>query len=173
LKAFPVPDPLHAPSAHPAHAAQSVPSGHCASAVHQQGTPAAAHLPLGDDTVSQLPSEHAKVTGVEVAVSQSSLSAVPVPVHAPALHWLFALTHLPLAQSASATHKHAVWALLRTGAGVRLVVQLEPDPVLAHATELGGGSHPCPSSVPVPVHEDALQCDGMQWPLSHATSEVQ
>jgi hypothetical protein len=42
-------------------------------------------------------------------------------VHDP-VHWLFALTHLPLAQFESATQRHAVWVALGTGAGDRGVM---------------------------------------------------
>jgi hypothetical protein len=109
----------------------------------------------------------------DVAVWQSSLSAVPLPVQV-LVHWLSLLTHLPLEQSESATQRHAVFAELMTGAGVRVVVHAVP-PVLTHGTELGAGMHPCPSSAPVPVHpEQLLLCElGMQWPLAHATSAVQ
>jgi hypothetical protein len=165
LNALPVPDPEHDSPAHPAHVEQRVPSGHWVSEVHQQGTPAASHVPLGDETFWQLPLEHDHVWATEVAVSQSSLSAAPLPVHAVELvHWLFLSTHLPLAQSESATHRHAVLAALSTGAGVSVVVHEVPEPVLAHATELGGGWHPWPSSDPLPVHPEQLPlCElGMQ-----------
>ena len=84
-------------------------------------------------------------------------------------------THLPLAQSVSATQRHAVCAPLSTGAGLRLVVHVDPEPELWHATELGGGWHPWPSSVPVPVQPEQLPLWllGMQWPLSHTASLVQ
>ena len=49
------------------------------------------------------------------------LSATPLPVHDP-VHWLFALTHLPLAQFESATQRHAVCVGSETGAGEREVV---------------------------------------------------
>jgi hypothetical protein len=51
----------------------------------------------------------------------------------------------------------------------------EVPPVVMHGTELGAGMHPCPSSEPVPVHPEQLPLWllGMQWPLAHATSDVQ
>jgi hypothetical protein len=90
------------------------------------------------------------------------------------LHWLLALTHLPLEQSPSATQRHAVPPELRTGAGESVVVQAVP-PLVVHATELGGGWQPWPSSVPVPVQPEQFPlCElGMQCPLSHAASDVQ
>jgi hypothetical protein len=133
---------MQAPDAHPDHDAHCVLLGHCESLVHQQGIPAAVHRPVGDDTLSQLPIEHDHALATETAVSQSSLSAVPLPVHMPAtVHWLSLLTHLPLEQSESATQRHAVFAELRTGAGVRVVVHMVP-PVPTQATELGAGTHP-------------------------------
>jgi hypothetical protein len=173
------PFPVQAPDdAHPDHDAQSVPLGHCVSLVHQQGTPAAVHGPVGDVTLLQLPIEHDHALATEAAVWQSSLSAVPLPVHVP-VHWLSLLMHLLLEQSESATQRHAVLPELRTGAGVRVVVHMVP-PVPTHATELGAGMHPLPSSAPVPVHgppgegEQLLLCAlGMQWPLAQATSEKQ
>jgi hypothetical protein len=173
LKPFPVPDPEHCPAAQPAHDEHIAPVGHCESLVHQHGTPADVHIPLDDDTVSQLPAEHDQAFATEVAVSHPSASAVPVPVQLP-VHRLLALTHLPLEQSPSATHMHAVLPALRTGAGVRDVVHDVP-PVPAHAMELGAGMQPWPSSLPVPVQPEQLPlCElGMQWPLSHATSDVQ
>jgi hypothetical protein len=164
---------VHAPGAHPDHVAHIVPLGHCESLVHQQGIPAAVHRPLGDETLSQLPTEHDHALATDVAVWQSSLSAVPLPVQMP-VHWLSLLMHLPLEQSESATQRHAVFAELMTGAGVRVVVHAVP-PVPKHGTELGAGMHPWPSSAPVPVHaglEQLLPC-GMQWPLAHAASVVQ
>jgi hypothetical protein len=146
---------VQAADAHPDHAAHCVPLGHCESLVHQQGTPAAVHWPVGDETLSQLPIEHDHELATEAAVWQSSLSAEPLPVHVP-VHWLSLLT----------------------GAGVRVVVHMVP-PVPTHATELGAGMHPLPSSAPVPVHGPAgdaqlLLCElGMQWPLAHATSAKQ
>jgi hypothetical protein len=168
---------VQAADAHPDHAAHCVPLGHCESLVHQQGTPAAVHWPVGDETLSQLPIEHDHELATEAAVWQSSLSAEPLPVHVP-VHWLSLLTHLALEQSESATQRHAVFAALMTGAGVRVVVHMVP-PVPTHATELGAGMHPLPSSAPVPVHGPAgdaqlLLCElGMQWPLAHATSAKQ
>jgi hypothetical protein len=87
---------------------------------------------------------------------------------------LSALTHLPLEQLVSATHRHTARAELNTGAGERLVGQVTP-PLAVHGTELGAGMQPCPSSVPVPVQPEQLPlCElGMQRPLSHAESAVQ
>jgi hypothetical protein len=132
------------------------------------------HVPLADVTLLQLPMEHDHALAVDVAVWQSSLSAVPEPVQVP-VHWLLLFTHLPLEQFESATHRQ--WPPLRTGAGVSVVVQAVP-PLLAHGTELGGGTHPCPSSEPAPVHgprpEQLLLCElGMHLPLAQAKSDVQ
>ena len=136
------PLPEQAPGAHPGPAAHSAPLGHCESLVHQQGTPAAVHEPVGDETLSQLPIEHDHALATEAVVWQSSLSAVPLPVHMPAtVHWLSLFTHLPLEQSESATQRHAVLPELRTGGGVRVVVHVVP-PVPTQATELGAGTHP-------------------------------
>jgi hypothetical protein len=106
LKALPTLVPVQAPGAHPAQI-KHAPLGHCESLVHQQGTPAAVHMPLGDDTSLQLPMEHDHALATDVAVSQSSLSFGALPVHVP-VHWALALTHLPLEQSESATQRHAV-----------------------------------------------------------------
>ena len=132
--------PVHAPDAHPDHVAHSVPLGHCESLVHQHGTPAAVHWPVGDETLSQLPMEHDHALATDVAVWQSSLSAEPLPLHVP-VHWLSLFTHLPLEQSESATQRHAVFPELMTGAGVRVVTHVVP-PVPTHATELGAGWQP-------------------------------
>jgi hypothetical protein len=169
--AFPVPVPVHAPDAHPAQLPHCAPAGHCESLVHQHGTPVAVHIPLGDDTLLQLPTEHDHAFATDVAVWQSSLSAVPLPVHVPA-HWLLAFTHLPLEQFESATQRQ--WPPLRTGAGISVVAHAVP-PVFAHGTELGAGMHPCPSSAPIPVQPAQLPLWplGMQRPLAHATSDVQ
>jgi hypothetical protein len=141
--------------------------------VHQHGTPAVAHCPVGDATSSQLPIEQDHASATEAAVWQPSLSEAPVPVHVP-VHWLAKLTHLPLEQFESATQRHALPLALRTGAGDRVVVHAFP-PVPMHATPVGAGWQPCPSSVPVPVQPAQLPlCElGMQWPLSHATSALQ
>ena len=137
---MPLPVPLQAPSAHPAQLTHWASPGHCASLVHQHGTPAAVHWPPGDVTLSQLPIEQDQVLATEVAVSQSWLSCGPVPVQVP-VHWLLALTHLPLEQSESATQRHAVCPELGTGAGVRVVVHTVP-PLPMQGTELGAGSQP-------------------------------
>jgi hypothetical protein len=114
----------------------------------------------------QLPVEHDQLLATEVAVTQSSGSAVPLPVQLPA-HWLSLLTHLPLEQFESSTQRQAVFAELITGAGVRVVMHIVP-PIAMQGTELGGGMHPCPSSAPVPVQGPAgfaqlLLCElGMQ-----------
>jgi hypothetical protein len=172
LKAFPVPLPAQAPDAHPAQLAQRAPLGHCESLVHQHGTPAAVHLALGDATLSQLPIEQDHVFATDVAVSQSSLSFGPLPVHEP-VHVSPTLTHLPLEQSESSTHKHAVPPELSTGAGVRVVTHAVP-PLPTHATELGGGSQLCSSAVPDPVQLDPHAVllppspdTGTHLPLSH------
>jgi hypothetical protein len=81
--AFAVPFPVQAPDAHPAQLAHWVPLGHCESLVHQQGTPAAVHDPLGDVTLLQLPMEHDHALATDVAVSQSSLSLGALPVQVP------------------------------------------------------------------------------------------
>ena len=171
--ALPVPLPVQLPDAHPAQLAHRAPLGHCESLVHQHGTPAAVHLPLGEDTLSQLPIEQDQALATDVAVTQPSLSAVPLPEHVP-VHLPSALTHFPLEQLESATQRHAVLPELGTGAGVRVVVHIVP-PVPVQGTELGAGSQPCPSSVPVPVQPEQLPLWplGMQWPLSHTESDVQ
>jgi hypothetical protein len=142
---------VHAPDAHPAQFEHCVSTGHCAFEVHQQGTPAALHVPVDDVTVLQLPSEHAQAVAVDDAVWQFWLSDGPLvlPLHVP-VHWLVLFTHLPLEQSESATQTHAVCPEFNTGAGVRAVMHDEP-PAVWQATELGGGTHPCPSSLPTPV----------------------
>jgi hypothetical protein len=89
--------------------------------VHQHGVPDAVHVPVDDVTLLQLPLEHDHAVAAAVTRAQFTLSAVPEPVHVP-VHWLFALTHLPLAQSESDTQTHPVWAALETGAGKRVVV---------------------------------------------------
>jgi hypothetical protein len=172
--ALPDPLPVHADAAHPVHDEHWVPLGHCESLVHQHGTPAAVQAPDAEDTLSQLPIEHDQAFAALAAVWQSSLSAVPVPEHMPAGHWLSLLTHLPLEQFESATQRHAVFALFRTGGGVSDVTQLVP-PAALHATELGAGMHPFPSSCPVPVQPAQLPlCElGMQRPLGHPRSEMQ
>jgi hypothetical protein len=137
---LPAPVPEQAPDAQPDQLAHWVPLGHWASLVHQQGTPAEVHVPLGDDTLSQLPSEQDHEFATDVAVRQSSLSAEPLPVHVP-VHWPLTLTHLPLEQSESATQRHAVCPELGTGAGVRVVVHTVP-PLPMQGTELGAGSQP-------------------------------
>jgi hypothetical protein len=63
-----VPVPVQAPDAHPAQLPHWVPVGHCASLVHQQGTPAAVHWPLGEDTLLQLPAEHDHALATDFAV---------------------------------------------------------------------------------------------------------
>jgi hypothetical protein len=167
--ALPDPAAVQAPAAQPAQLAHLAPAGHCASLVHQQGTSAAWHVPVGEVTVLQLPTGHDQLAAVEVAVRQSSLSAGSAPEHDPE-HWLSELTHLPLEQFESATQRHAVWPEFRMGAGVSVVVH-EVPPVPAHATELGAFSQPWPSSpfADLPVQLEPLQ---MQWPLAQATSVV-
>jgi len=157
-----VPVPVHAPDAQPFHEAHSAPLPHCELLVHQQGTPVAVHVPVGELTVSQLPAEHDQASAVEVAVSQSWLSAVPLPVHVP-VHWLLTLTHLPLAQSVSATQRHAVLAEFKTGVGVSDVVHAVP-PLVVHAMELGGATHPLVWAVPEP---EQFEPEQTHLPLSH------
>jgi hypothetical protein len=79
------------------------------------------------------------------------------------LHWLLALTHLPLEQSPSATQRHAVPPVLRTGAGVSVVVQPVP-PLVVQATDEGAATHPLVAAVPLPLQLEPLQT---HWPLSH------
>ena len=88
--------------------------------MHQQATPAALHVPVGDVTSSQLPIEQDHAVAADVSDSQSTLSATPLPVHAP-VHWLLMFRHLPLEQSESATHRQAVCAALHAGAGESVV----------------------------------------------------
>src|SRR5260370_40460601 len=115
--ASPLPVALHAPVGHPAQLAHWPPE-HCESLVHQHGVPDAAQIPVDDVTLLQLPLAHDHAVAAAVTRAQFTLSAVPVPVHVP-VHWLFALTHLPLAQSESDTQRHAVCAAFETGAGER------------------------------------------------------
>ena len=138
---MPVPAPEQAPDVHPAQFTQELPLGHCASFVHQHGTPAAVHSPLGDVTLSQLPIEQDHALATDLAVSQSSASLGALPVHMPPAHWPSALTHFPIEQSASATHRHAAPVELSTGAGVRFVVHAVPPPP-TQGIEVGAGSHP-------------------------------
>ena len=165
------PAPVHAPVAHPAHAAH-LPPPHCESFVHQHVTPAAAHLPVAEVTVLQLPVGHAHEVAADVTEAQLALSAGPVPVQVP-VHWVVALTHLPLAQSESATHTQAVLAGLGTGAGESVVVHAATPAV--QGTDDGAASQPWPSSVPVPVQLEQLPLLllGMQWPVSHTASLIQ
>jgi hypothetical protein len=157
-----VPAPLQAPDPQPFHVEHSAPLPHCESLVHQHGVPDAVHVPLGEDTVSQLPAEHDHASAVELAVSQFALSCDPLPVHVP-VHWVLALTHLPLEQSESATQRHAVPPEFNTGAGVSVVVQPVP-PTVVHATELGAFTHPFVVDVPEPVQFDPEQT---HLPLVH------
>jgi hypothetical protein len=172
---LPVPVPVHAlDDVQPAHIAHFPPAGHWESLVHQQGTPAAVHLPLGNVTVLQLPMGHDHAWATEVDVRQSSPSAGPLPEHMLPMHWPSLLTHLPLGQFESVTQRHAEWSDLRIGAGVSVVMHAVP-PTATHGTELGAGSQPLPSSVPVPVQSVQLLLFelGMQWPLAQARSDVQ
>jgi hypothetical protein len=165
---LPVPAPVQAPDAQPAQVPHVAPEGHCVSLVHQHCTPAAPQVPSGAVTVLQLPTGHDHEVAVATAVRQSSLSAGAAPVQVPE-HWVSALTHLPLEQFESATQRQAECAALSTGAGDNVEVH-EVPPLPAHATELGGFSHPWPSSGfdDLPLQLEPLQ---MQWPLSHATSD--
>jgi hypothetical protein len=126
LNAFGVPAPVQAPDAHPAHGAH-LPVGHCASLVHQQGIPDALQVPVGEVTSLQLPVEHVQPVVTDVSSWQFALSATPFPVHDP-VHWLLALTHLPLAQFESEVQRHAVWVASGTGAGERGVLHAYVDP---------------------------------------------
>jgi hypothetical protein len=97
--------------------------------VHQHGTPAALRVPVGEVTLSQLPVRHdAAEDDTAVNSWQSAWSRVSevLPEQVP-VHWLFALTHMPLLQSESATQRHAVPPELDTGVGVRVVVQTRDD----------------------------------------------
>jgi hypothetical protein len=122
---------VHDPAAHPAQVTH-LPPAHSESLVHQQVTPAALHVPVGDATLSQLPVAHPQPLTAEVIAWQSDPSAVPLPVQVP-VHWLFEFTHLPLEQSESATQRHAVCAALHTGVGEREVKHAltAADPALA------------------------------------------
>jgi hypothetical protein len=97
---------------------------------------------------------------------------VVLPEQVP-VHWLLALTHLPLEQSPSATHRHAVWAELRTGVGESVVVHAVP-PALVQAIEDGAATQPFEPAVPVPVQFDpqALMFAELatHWPLAHWSS---
>jgi hypothetical protein len=115
-----VPDPVQAPGTHPAQGAHA-PFGHCASFVHQHGTPDAVQVPVGEATSLQLPVEQVNPVVAEVKSWQFALSATPPPVHDP-VHWPFALTHLPLEQFESEAQRHAVWVGFDTGAGESGVV---------------------------------------------------
>jgi hypothetical protein len=110
---------VQAPAAQPAQGAH-LPLPHWESFVHQHGVAEAVHVPAGEVTSLQLPLEQAQAVGAEVTGWQPTLS-VALPVQVP-LHWLFALTHLPLEQSESAAQRQAVCAALETGAGERVVV---------------------------------------------------
>jgi hypothetical protein len=170
--------PVQAPAAHPFHEAHSAPLGHCALLVHQQGTPAAVQVPLGEETVSQLPAEHDHASAVEVNTSQSSLSAVPLPVQPLAgVHWLLLFTHLPLEQLASAVQRQAVPEELSTGEGAGSEVVHAVPALLVHATELGAAWQPLAFAVPEPVQlepqAELLTELGTHLPLSHCVSFVQ
>ena len=121
-----MPTAVQAPEAHPAHGAH-LPVLHCASVVHQQGIPAAVQVPVGEVTSLQLPVEHVQPVVTDVRSWQLALSATPLPVHEP-VHWLFALTHFPLAQFESETQRHAVWVGSGTGVGERGVLHAYEDP---------------------------------------------
>jgi hypothetical protein len=156
--ALPVPDPVQSPAAQPAQVAHVAPVGHWLSFVHQQGTPAAAQVPVGDVTVLQLPMGQDHEDAVAMPVRQSLLSTGDAPLQAPPPHWLSLLAHLPLEQFESATQRQALCAELMTGAGVSVVVQVVP-PVPAHGTDEGGFSQPWPSSPfeDLPVQLEPLQ----------------
>jgi hypothetical protein len=160
---------VQAPDVHPAQVAHVAPVGHCESLVHQHGTPAAAQVPVGAVAVLQLPTGHDQELATDTADRQSWLSAGLAPVHVP-VHWVSALTHLPLEQFESATQRQAEWAALSTGAGDNVVVH-EVPPLPVQATEEGAFSQPWPSFGfdDLPVQLEPLQ---MQCPLAQATSDV-
>jgi hypothetical protein len=106
LKPSVAPEPVQAPGVHPAHGAHLL-FGQCASIVHQHAIPPSLQVPVGEVTLLQLPDEQVQPVVTEVRSWQFALSATPLPVQVP-VHWLFALTHLPLGQSESATQRHAV-----------------------------------------------------------------
>jgi hypothetical protein len=162
-------EPVHAPEEHPLQGAHCESSGHCESLVHQHGTPDAAHAAPGDVAVSQLPMEQDQAFGTELTVAQPAPSAVPVPVHVP-VHWPL-LTHLPLEQSLSATHRQPVLAELSTGVGESEVVQAVPPLPLTQATEFGGASHPLDCALPLPVQLEPH--DSVHLPLTHWSSLLQ
>jgi hypothetical protein len=114
LKPSAVPVPVQAPLAQPVQLTH-LPLPHCELLVHQHGVPAVLQVPVGEDTLLQLPIGQEK-PATETSAWQLVLSAVPLPVQAP-VHWEAELTHLPLEQSESAAQRHAVWAELQTGAG--------------------------------------------------------
>jgi hypothetical protein len=95
---------------------------HCASPVHQQGTPEASHVPVGDVTSSQLPLEQAYPVVPEVASWHPVLSAMPLPVQAP-VQWFAVLTHFRVEQFESATQRQEEWVGSLTGAGDSVVGQ--------------------------------------------------
>ena len=98
-----------------------MPPAHWLSAVHQQVTPPAEHVPVGPPTSLQLPVVQA-MWAVEVRAWQPETSPLPLPVQLP-VHCPLPLTHLPLEQSESATHRQAVCAALHAGVGESVVAQ--------------------------------------------------
>ena len=66
LNASVAPVPVHAPDMHPTHGAHLLPM-HCASFVHQQGTPAAVQVPVGDVTSLQFPEEQVQPVVADVS----------------------------------------------------------------------------------------------------------
>jgi hypothetical protein len=117
---------VQAPLAHPAQLTH-LPPAHWPSAVHQHATPPAKHVPVGELTVLQLPLAHVTPPVDVGAAWQPETSALPLPEQVP-VHWELAFTHLPLEQSESATHRHAVWAVLHTGAGDSVVAHVYAAP---------------------------------------------
>jgi hypothetical protein len=175
-KSSSTPDPLQAPAAQPAQAAH-LPAPHCESLVHQQATPAAVQGDDGEATVLQLPTGHPYETAAEVTVEQLVASCAPLPLQlllvVPLVHTLSALTHLPVEQSVSETHTHALLAPFGTGAGDSEEVQVAGGAL--HATEVGATSQPWPSSVlplPVQLAQWLLLLLGMHLPVSQTASFV-
>jgi hypothetical protein len=127
------PEPVHAPEAQPAQLTH-FPLLHWLLAVHQQGVPAAPHVPVDDETLSQLPVEHENVAPVALSGWQLAASPLPDPVHVP-VHWLAELMHFPLEHWLSAVHRHAVLPELGVPTEQEYAV-----PVV-QATEEGAVSH--------------------------------
>jgi hypothetical protein len=126
LSASGVAVPVHAPAGQPAQFTQRPPE-HCESPVHQHGTPALLHVPLGEATLSQVPAEQDQALAADVMSAQSTASYAPVivePVQMLLPHCEVTFEHLLLGQSVSATQRQAVCALLHAGAGESEVVHV-------------------------------------------------